>query len=438
MDIEEIQNQLREELTLALDTASGAALIPEDLDDIIVDLVKKQAPLAAMLSVNPANGKTHEFNRLTDLPVARAEGENAKSDSTNSTYERDSVPLKIIRAKGSVSGFQQAASKKYVNSFQTEIVNAAKSMGYSVEGYLLWGSAAADQYQYSGANKVIQSNRIEFGDVAALSLLDDMIDPIEERGALADKKVFILSPQMISRISSLDPTVRKNIAAVEFAGGRRMQHYRDIPLLPSSYTRPVSKMQPITLASAGTGGNMEPAGSYRYRVAAVTLFGEQWASDSKPITLTAGHTKCQVTWPTVLNAIQFRIYRTIEGGAEGEEKLVAVIAGCEYSGDGTPGAAITTYLDANPDTVVETSKDYALVKDGAVGDEVIFLMNLDPDNSVELEGLVNEQGERMSSLVQYIPLAVTRDAMDFMLVSYHAPAWKGEMFNAMARRVRPL
>jgi hypothetical protein len=433
---EALTYRLREQMLLALDSTAGEPLIPESLDDIIVDLVKKQAPLTAMLTVNQANGKTHEFNRLTGLPVARAEGENADTAGTNSSYQRDSVPLKIVRAKGSVSGFQQAASKKYINSFQTEIVNAAKSMGYSIEGYVLWGDAAADIYQYSGANKAIQSNRIEYGDTAELALLDEMIDPVEEKGALADKKVFILSPQMISRLSSLDPTIRKNIAAVEFAGGRRMHHYRDIPLLPSSYTRPVSKMADITLASGGPGGNMEPGGAYRYRVSAVTIFGEQWASDSKDITLTAGHTKCQVSWTPVANAILYRVYRTIEGGAEGEEKLVAVVPGCTYKSDGTPELPITAYIDANPDTVVEAASDYALVKDSEGGDEVIFLMNLDPDNSVEIEGLLNEQGEKMDALIQYIALAKTKDTDDFLLLSYHAPAWKGEMFNAMARRVR--
>ena len=220
MDFELMRQRMWEELEHALDTLDGVAVTMSDLDEIIVDLVLKQAPLSSMLYVNEAMGKTHEFNILRTLPTAPAEGEAATTKVSKSNYERGKVELKIIRSMGAVTGFQRAAARNYIDTMGTEILNAARAMSYAIEGYILWGDADADRFQYSGANKAIQSNRIQHGGPVTLALLDAMVDSAEERGAVFDRKVLVMSPQMISRVALLDSARDGYFSIVEFRIGQ--------------------------------------------------------------------------------------------------------------------------------------------------------------------------------------------------------------------------
>jgi len=431
----------REELLLALDTNTGDPLIPEDLEKILVDLVKWNAPFTRTVEVIRANGLIHQFNQITGIPTSQFEGENAETVITNSGYNRDGVTLKVIRTKGRVTGLLQAASAKYINAWKQELINSTKSMGRTIEFAMLWGNATADGYQYDGADTAIQSYRYDINAVADLADLDMALDGAYNEGAQMDPYVFVMSPNMVSRMSTLQTEIRKSVPldTIEFPGGFRMTTYRDVPMLPSSFCRPTSQMGTLALTSAAnTGGLMTPGEVYRYRVSAVTYFGEQCASASaSPVTILATHNSVEIDFTAVANAQLYKVYRSPDAGGVDTEVLLSTWAAKTYDADGTVTGAITQIIDLLDDSSLGT--DYPMNPEvaGTRGvDETIFLINISPQQSLVIAGLINPQGEKVNNLVQHIPLAVTRDAMEFLLTSYHAPAWKGEKFSAVLRRAR--
>lgn len=431
------QNQairgVREELKLALDTTTGGVLSPQSLEPKIVELVRKLSPFVAGLKVIQADGKTHEFNSRTALPTAYAEGEKANTPSSQSTYARSSEPLKIIRARGGVTGFQQAASKKFVDSYVKEIVGAAKAMAWHMEYEGMWGNKTADQYQYDGLDTKIVTNRIErTGQVITLRYLDDMIDPILEQGIDVSDLAFYLSPQMLSKISTLQTEVRIPITKVQFAGGLEMDSYRGIPLVKSSFVRPKSKMGTIVVADSATAGALVATKTYRWKVAAITRFGEQWASDEVSHTLGALKTAVDITFTPVADAMLYKVYRTVDGGGAGEQVIALVAAAKTYDADGTVTGTVSSITDGVADASLGVDKP--LLQTGV--EESIFLACLNPDESLEIASLLNEAGEAVQNLIQMLPLARVKDQEEFLLLSYQAMIYKGDIFNAMTRRVK--
>lgn len=424
--------KVREELALQLTTADGGVLSPESLEPIIVELVRKLSPLIAGITVIQSNGKTHEFNNRTALPEAYFEGENASTPSSKSSYNRISVPLKIIHAKGGVTGFQQAASKAFVDSFVKEVQGASQATAWAIEFGVMWGNATADQYQFSGVDTWISTNRIDKNAVITLRYLDDMIDPILNAGVVDRTTLaFYLSPQMLSKISTLQTEARISIEKVIYAGGLEMASYRGIPLIPTSFTRATSQMSAPSVANDAASGGLQTGKTYRYKVAAVTTTGEQWASDETSLATITG-TATLVTWVAVAGARLYKIYRTVGDGATGTEKYLTTVAAKTYDGDGTITGNKTQFIDTLADGTI--GNDYPLSFTNK--DEVIFLLDLDPEKSIEIAGLRNQQGEVVKNLIQMLPLARTKDVEEFLLLSYLALVFKGDIFNAMLRRVR--
>lgn len=424
---------VREELKLALDTTTGGVLSPESLEPKIVELVRKLSPLVAGLAVIQANGKTHEFNERTALPSAQFEGEKATTPTSQSTYGRKATPLKIVRARGGVTGFQQAASKKFVDSYVKEIMGASQALAWLMEFGCMWGNATADQYQYDGLDTKIITNRLEKSAVIDLAYLDELIDAIISVGIVdMSNLAFYLSPFMHSKISTLQEEVRKQVKMVKYPGGFEMESYRGIPLVDSSFCRPTTKMGTIVVADSATAGGLVAAKQYRWKVAAVTQFGEQWASAEVTFTTGAGKTAVDITFAAVPEALLFKVYRTVDGGAVGTEVLASVNAAKTYDANGTVTGNVVSITDGVADIALGT--DTPLEQTDV--DETLFLVDRSQDISVEIASLMNEQGEKVENLIQMLPLARVKDQEEFLLLSYQAMIYKGDIFNGLLRKVR--
>jgi len=424
---------VREELKLALDTTTGGVLSPESLEPKIVELVRKISPLVAGLKVIESNGKTHEFNERSALPSAQFEGEKAVTPTSQSTYARKATPLKIVRAKGGVTGFQQAASRKFINSYVNEIAGAAQALAWIMEFGVMWGNAVADQYQYDGLDTKIITNRLQPNAVITLRQLDDLIDRIIGVGPLdLANMAFYLSPQMHSKISSLASEVRKILPKISYPGGLEMESYRGIALVDTSFCRPTSTMGTIVLADDATVGGLIAATQYRWKVAAITQFGEQWASAEVTHTTGGGITSAKITFSAVPGALLYKVYRTLGGGAVGTEVLASIHAANTYDVNGTVIGVITQIIDVVADGALGTD----IPLDSATVEETLFLANRDQDISLEIASLLNEQGEKVQNLIQMLPLARTKDQEEFLLLSYQALIYKGDIFNGMLRTIR--
>ena len=426
------KNGIREELKLALDSTSGAVLSPESLEPLLVETVRRLAPVFATLSVIQADGKTHEFNSRTVLPSANFEGENAVTASSNSTYTRTPESLKIVRGKGGVTGFQQAASKKFINSSAKEIEAQAKTMAWTLEYGVLWGNKTADAIQIDGFDSKITVNRVDKGAIITLRHLDDLLDRIQESGVMDHRTLrFVASPTMISKISTLQSEARIPVERVTFAGGMVMDTYREVPLVRSSCVRPTSTMGVVAaVGSAPGGGGLTGAATYFYRVSAVTSRGEQWAVASTTVTLGGGDDSVDLTWTAVTDAQLYKIYRTDAAGAAGTEVLITRIAAKTYDGNGTITGAVAAYTDGT--AALGTDKPL----DAGDVDEVIFLYNSDANEGAEVASLINEAGEEIEHMIQFLPLARTSDKEEFLLLTYFAMLYKDDQCHGMLRRVR--
>jgi hypothetical protein len=125
-------------------TGSGQYLSPEDLEPVLVEYLNKISPLWSLVNVGQANGMTHEVNVRTAIPSAWFEGEITSGTAASSTYTRKTVGLKIFRQWGGVSGFQRAASRKFIDALEAEQTGSLEAMADLLEssaGSLCYASA---------------------------------------------------------------------------------------------------------------------------------------------------------------------------------------------------------------------------------------------------------------------------------------------------------
>jgi len=432
-----LAKRVDEVIALAMDTTAAAAFIDNDINKEISREIFLSDPLLTALEKKKVDSKIYEWKKVTDMPSADAEGENATTVASDMTAGDDTVTMKVVRSKGSVTGLASAATvQDQVDLFQEDLDLRMLAMKTAISGYVRWGNATADAYQFNGLNAVISSNRTEHAGTITTALLDSMIDAIPAE--LHDSLMFEMSSQMISKLSTLDPTIRKTIDKVEFAGGRRMARYRNIPLNPSSFVRPTTQFGAVGVADAGAGGALDAGGTYNYYMSAITSFGEQYASPVTNHVLAGGQNETTVSWTAVAGAKLYRIYRTEGAGAANTAKLLVELPAHTYDGNGTITGNVTSYNDKLADTVVAAAVDYPLQL--ADADEVIFLTCLNKKFSLELAILPqNQRGVELKdreNLVYFKDLADTNDADNYQLQSYLALAVKNENKNAMARRVR--
>jgi len=431
----------------ALDSSTnvGEGLIPEHLEEVITNTIVRLSPELAMVDAVYDAQKFHEFNRLTTLPAAGgAMGENAVTPTRNGTYARDTVQMKIVRRKGSVTNFLQDTSKNYIDAAAAEMENNLLAHVYDLATYITYGNKVADPYTFDGLDTLIATNRVQGaagGTVpTTLGFLDDMIDENTERQGSAHKKAFLMSPKMLSKISSLLTNVRLNqglvgngLTQVEIGGGWRLNAYRDIPIITSSAMRPKTTMGTVTAASAGSGSAI-PDDTYYFQVAAVTYNGESLACTELNEITTSADT-LTLSWSAVAGALFYKIYCGLTTGTT-NLKLVRVVAANAYDGNGTIGVAATGYIfTANPSTAdtsapVGMRSDIPLVATGLIPSENVLLWDLDSFQGLGKLPYTNTAGSRFNGLVTVTPLAITDDFLPFMIKTYAAlcPSWEATSF----------
>lgn len=444
---------------------SGEALIPEKLEKIITNTVVRLSPEMAVIQTEFDNQKLHSFNRLKKLPRAGGfMGEGATTPTSQGSYERASVELKILRRKGAVTNFLQDSSKKYIDASTAEMENHLQSHVYDIINALKFGNAGANKYSFDGLDKIIKTNRINEvrGGVVPtdLSFLDDMIDANIRKNGAGHNKVLMMSPEMQSLVSRLLTNVRLmqgnagTLGHVEINGGWRLATYRDIPILPVA-DMGGNKVAIGTVTLDATGSGSIPAGDYFFQVSAITLDGETVASEE--VTATIGSNKsAKLQWTAVENASYYRIYCS---KTTGTEKLVAVIPACTYDGTGTyvsdvTGVEFTTdpsvknptlklvatgsFTDPNITASVTDAmaNDLPLVATGGVIPETVILWDLDKYQGLGKVPYTNVGGDKFGGLVTMTPLAITDDNIPFMVKSYLALCDSFEATSFMHRGLR--
>ena len=428
-------------------TGVGEALVPEHLESVITNTIVRLVPELAVPIMRFGAQKFHEFNRMTGIPRAgSAMGEGATTPTLNSNFQRTSIELKVMRRKGAVTGFVQDATADYADAQAVEMEAHLQSLGNDLRTYMLYGNKDADQYTFDGLDKFISSyrqNTAVGGTIpTSLAVLDDIIDHNARAQGSAHRKVFEMSPEMLSLFSRLYTQVRDNREAIrgtnviEVDGGHRLQTYRDVPIIETTATRPVERMGTVTGASAGSGAAI-PDGTYRFKIAPVTWDGEQRASVETNVITTNADT-ITLSFTAHPGALYYKVYVT--SGATNTEVLRSIVSAWTYDGNGTPTAEITSIqFTANP-TVADSDSvpshmqsDVPLegTDDGPM--EAIFLWDLDESQGMGKLAFTNSAGSRMEGLVTVEQLARTDDNTPFLLKTYAALVDSFERTSALAR-----
>lgn len=452
---------------LTSQAGSGEALIPEKLEKIITNTVVRLSPEMAVIQPEFDNQKLHSFNRLKKLPRAGGfMGEGATTPTSQGSYERASVELKILRRKGAVTNFLQDSSKKFIDASTAEMENHLQAHVYDIINGLKFGNAGANKYAFDGLDKIVKSNRYNEsrgGTVPTdLAFLDEMIDANIRKNGAGHNKVLMMSPEMQSLVSRLLTNVRLmqgnagTLGHVEINGGWRLATYRDIPILPVADMGNARSdaMGTVTLVKTGTG--TVPAGDYFFQVSAITLDGETLACAEVTDTWADSVHSAKLTWEAVENASYYKIYCS---KTTSTEKLVAVIPACTYDGTGTyvsevTGVEITTDPSVKNPTLklVATGSfdqptitasvtdamadDLPLVATGGIAPETVMLWDLDKYQGLGKVPYTNVGGDKFGGLVTMTPLAITDDNIPFMVKSYLALCDSFEATSYMIRGLR--
>lgn len=431
-------------------TNVGEALVPEKLEEIITNTIVRMSPELAVLKSRFDNQKIHSFNRTTALPAAGgAMGEAATTPERNSTFQRATVELKVIRRKGAVTNFLQDSSAKYIDAAAAEMENHLLAHVYDLNTYINFGNPIADQYSFGGLDYFISTNRIieaGAGSVPGnLEFLDEMIDRNLEAQGEGHPRVFMMSSRMLSLVSRLLTNVRLNqgvnggLTQVNIGGGWRLNAYRDIPIITTSGLRPQTTMGTVTTASAGSGAAITDD-EYFFRVSAITYNGEETASAEVSESTTNADT-VTLSWTAVTGALFYRIYCGLTTG-QANTTLVRVISAFTYDGNGTITGNVTGYIfTADPDTAdtsapTHMQSDIPYLETATIPQETVMLWDLHEFQGLGKGPYTNTAGSRFQGLVTIEELARTDDNLPFLVKTYMALADSFERTSVMHRGLR--
>lgn len=440
-------------------TSSGQALIPQIVNPYIIELAKQHAPIRSMIPRPPWKSGTYDRNKRTAYNRARFIADSTSAPEGQSTYVRFQEPLKILQAKGGVSGFMQAAGQELIDANRAEIDGSTISATYEEEWGLLYANKYADSNQWSGLEQWSQtgSGVIKNADGAAVSssLVDYLIDTIQTNtGSILtpSNSFMVMSFAMQSKLSAtLQSAGQRWNDTVLVPGGFRLQSYRNIPILPTSFVRQNQAWAGSTVTATGSAsGGSVADGTYKYYVCAVLLTGETLpcAEASGTVSGGSGNGKVTLVWTAIPDARLYKIYRTAANGASYSEKLYTVIpANVYYDAVGlgfTTPYSVDTWVDTGVRTTQTLSYNggsttaYAKVTGAAytpsptaMGGAEVTRKFAASNNCVDLEDIwlctTGAPGVEGGTLeiptlrdMSYLPLAKIADKEWFLIVQYAA------------------
>ena len=411
-------------LRKALTSADTANLRSEDLDPILHEELVEKQPLLSLFDIEQAQGKVHEYRKISSHPKGWFEGESTPANAREGSYSRETVQLKILRNWGEVTGFNQAVTARDLDILALEIDLSLQGVADIIEWSTLFGCAddqgfTGDPYMYSGIlpyiyNNVSSTNVIDGGgNKLTLAELDAMIDVIDYRGTDGDPKFFIMANNMKQVADGLQTQVQMNIQSAQLFDGKiTMGTYDSLPIFTTNMVK--SSNSGVTNLAAVEGSDVTSGAAnseYGYRVSSITFEGEQVAVAEATVTPTADY-DVDLTWTADPNAYAYMIWR--EPAAGGGHDLRDIIPAKTYDGNGTVSGNVESYTDA--DFSASSVNEYVQCLE--TDEQMIILANASNRNGASYLGMVDSMGAQIDSMVSYVPLARTKDSYDFMLKSY--------------------
>jgi len=137
---------------------AGTALVPVYPDPNVVNRTIRETPFRNMVPRRATKGLTYDYIPLTAKGGAFWAAENGALDVVTDTYDRLSVGIKFLYAKGLISGPAIAAMAGFIDPTQLDLGVKTDSIYEAEEDALINGDATTDVLEPSGAIKLISTN----------------------------------------------------------------------------------------------------------------------------------------------------------------------------------------------------------------------------------------------------------------------------------------
>lgn len=453
------------ELREALTAAGASALIPKIIDPLLLEYMRRYAPLVRALPSTKWDSDTYYFNQRTALATGGFVADGGAVPVSNSTYVQNNFKIAHLQVVGAVTGYAQEVTRQVIGDLrQTEIDGSIKGILWDTETGVLWANSASTvngaRPQFDGLDTQVATfsggsqNAIDQGgNTLTLAMLDELIDMVETNAAMDvfnDDWCMVMSNTAISKIAQLLTNQQRFQDRVEVAAGLLVPSYRDIPLIKTSFlsTRGYS-LGTVTTATASTGGTLAQNTAYKYQISAVVARQGE-ISASTEVSQTTGNTTAtntitlSFTPPSGLDGslpILYKVYRTAGGGATGTETFLGYVdATVGLAADGVTPVVTTSIVDTGSALVPQNGSTVpgilptayygtnSALKPLSAGLENIYLISRDRNN------VIRPYVREVEPLDVY-PTTTSPDSLPYALVTDTCLAVRGPKFLGRLARV---
>jgi len=137
---------------------AGTALVPIYPDPNVVNRTIRETPLRNIVPRRAVRGLTYDYIPLTGKGGAFWAGENQSLAVVEDTYERVSLPIKFLYAKGLISGPAVAGMRGFIDPSALDLGVKTDSIYEAEEDALINGDSSTNIYEPDGMIKQITTN----------------------------------------------------------------------------------------------------------------------------------------------------------------------------------------------------------------------------------------------------------------------------------------
>lgn len=229
------ETTIRKALSLA---NTGAYLVPEIVDNAIRDYVSLEPVLYNVFPKVPWATNTYFIRKRTANPTASWSTDGGSLPSaTNSTFDKVSMAIKYLYARGEVTGPMQQAAGSLYNALSMEVESQGRAMVEQLSTDIATGDESADEISglldQTDSNTVLNAKSVSGGggllDLSAVLSLNGLDKGIDNSRGEVD--LIVTSRAVRRKIASLLQAQQQFVNNTEIAAGFRVLSYDGIPIV---------------------------------------------------------------------------------------------------------------------------------------------------------------------------------------------------------------
>lgn len=143
---------------------AGTALVPVYPDLSVVNRTVRATPVRNAMSRRAVRGLTYDYIPLTAKGGAFWAAENGALNDIEDTYDRVSIPIKFLYAKGLISGPAIAGMRGFIDPAQLDLGVKTTSIYEAEEDALINGDSSTSPLEPNGMIKSITTNTTNLSD----------------------------------------------------------------------------------------------------------------------------------------------------------------------------------------------------------------------------------------------------------------------------------